>query len=121
VKPRSNRNYQGLGKKDFGDEAFTFNSRPNRIEMPPGAHAVIVRFGLDEGTDMVYQIRIAGVLDQNWADWLGCLQIASESQSDGSIVTTLTVDVADQSALFGILDHIHDLNLTLITVTGAEE
>jgi hypothetical protein len=71
--------------------------------------------------DMVYQIRIAGVLDQSWADWLGCLKITSDVQDDGSVVTTLTVNVADQSTLFGILDHIRDLNLTLIDVTGGEE
>ena len=70
---------------------------------------------------MVYQIKVEGMLDQSWADWLGCIEILSEIQEDGSIATTLTVNAADQPALFGILDHIRDLNLKLITVTTVEE
>ncbi len=65
---------------------------------------------------MIYQIKIAGRLDQSWADWLGDVRINPEPQNDGSIITILTVDVADQSTLFGILDRIRDLNLSLITI-----
>jgi hypothetical protein len=66
---------------------------------------------------MVYRIKIAGVLDQSWTDWLGNLMIVPELQNDGSITTTLSVDAGDQSTLFGILDQLCDLNLTLIEVT----
>ncbi len=58
---------------------------------------------------MVYQIKVKGELDQSWTDWLGAVKIASEWEEDGSTITILTVDTADQPALFGILDHIRDI------------
>ncbi len=69
---------------------------------------------------MIYRIKIKGELNQNWSDWLGNVKILSEPQGDGSVMSTLIVDAADQSALFGILDHIRDLNLMLIDVTCEE-
>lgn len=68
---------------------------------------------------MIYQLKIAGEMDKSWSDWLGSIQIISESQEDGAVFTTLTVDATDQSALFGILDRIRDLNFELISVTRA--
>jgi hypothetical protein len=66
---------------------------------------------------MIYSIKVNGELDQSWSDWLGKVQIDSDWTQDGLMVTTLTVFVADQSALFGILDRIRDLNLSLISVS----
>jgi hypothetical protein len=70
---------------------------------------------------MIYQIKIKGELDQSWSDWLGDVEIISEPQGDGSVITRLTVDAADQSTLFGILDQVRDLNLTLINVISKED
>jgi hypothetical protein len=70
---------------------------------------------------MIYQIKIKGKLDQSWSDWLGNVEIISEPQIDGSVITRLTMDVTDQSTLLGILDQIHDLNLVLITVISDDE
>ncbi len=69
---------------------------------------------------MEYTIKIAGVLDQSWSDWLGGVKIVSEPQEDGSVTTTMTVDVADQSTLFGILDRIRDLSLVLLSADQNE-
>ena len=66
---------------------------------------------------MIYRIKIAGVLDSSWSDWLGNAKIAPEPQMDGSVITMLTLDAADQSSIFGVLDRIRDLNLALITVS----
>jgi hypothetical protein len=66
---------------------------------------------------MKYQIKIAGMLDQSWFDWLGDVSFANERAEDGSITTTLTVDATDQPMLFGILDHIRDMNMPLLAVT----
>ena len=65
---------------------------------------------------MVYQIKIGGALDQTWSNWLGNVNIHPERTEDGGVITTLMVDLSDQAALFGILDHIRDLNLTLLSV-----
>ena len=59
-----------------------------------------------------------GELDQSWAEWLGSIEFTSYREGDGSVATILTVDVADQSILFGILDRIRDLNMFLISVAG---
>ena len=64
---------------------------------------------------MIYQIKIKGSLDQTWSDWLGKVDMHTEP-TEGGIITTLTVDLIDQAALFGILDHVRDLNLTLVSV-----
>lgn len=66
---------------------------------------------------MIYQIKLKGELDQSWADWLGEVEITSEQAEDGSVITTILVNAADQSTLFGVLDRIRDLNFTLIQVT----
>ena len=79
------------------------------------------RFSHSEiGIEMIYQINIKGELDQSWSDWLGEVEITSKGTIDGSVSTTLTVDVEDQSILFGILDRIRDLNLVLINVINVD-
>jgi len=69
---------------------------------------------------MIFQIKIKGELDQSWSEWLGEVEITSTGTEEGSAITILTVDVVDQSALFGILDRIRDLNLFLLHVINQE-
>jgi len=69
---------------------------------------------------MIYQVKVKGELDQSWSDWLGNVQIASEQGGSGTLFTLLTVDVTDQTALFGILDRIRDLNFELVNVIRKE-
>lgn len=85
-----------------------------------GREKVSTRKFLGKGNRMVYQITIKGNIDKSWFDWLGQVEIFSELQSDGSVITTLMVDTEDQSTLFGILDRIRDLNIPLITVTSGQ-
>ena len=61
-----------------------------------------------------YKIRVRGRLDSRWAIWL----YGSEVQINPANITTITVQIPDQSALRGILNRIWDLNLTLISVYG---
>ena len=63
---------------------------------------------------------VKGELDQSWSDWLSNVQIASKRNETGALFTTLTVEITDQTTLFGVLDRIRDLNLDLISVTGQE-
>ncbi len=70
---------------------------------------------------MVYQIKVKGELDQSWRFWLGDVRLTGETADDGSVITTLIADFADQPALFGVLDRIRDLNLVLISVTPFQE
>ena len=67
-----------------------------------------------EGRDeqVVYQIRVRGVLDAGWSDWFDGLTICP--QADGT--TLLTGSVRDQSALHGLLAKIRDLSLPLLSM-----
>lgn len=65
---------------------------------------------------MVYQIIVKGRLDKSWSDWLSGASITSEFDKNGLMITTLTVELADQPALFGILDRVRDMNLLPISV-----
>jgi hypothetical protein len=60
----------------------------------------------------IYEIRVAGHLSPQWADWFEDLTITFEE--DGN--TLLTGPVADQAALHGLLKKVRDLGLSLVSV-----
>jgi hypothetical protein len=62
-----------------------------------------------------YEIRISGRLNPEWAEWFGNIDIRMEQTSEGAS-SILSGPVADQAALFGILNRIRDLGLRLISV-----
>jgi hypothetical protein len=62
-----------------------------------------------------YAIRVAGHLDQRWANWFDGLTLTA--QTDGT--TVLDGPVVDQAALHGVLHKIRDLGLLLLSVTPA--
>jgi hypothetical protein len=64
----------------------------------------------------LYHIRVAGRLDQKWADWFEGFAVTS--RGDGE--TLLSGEVVDQAALHGVLDKIHGLGLPLRLVIQAE-
>jgi len=59
-----------------------------------------------------YIIQVKNHLDSNWEQWFEGMTI---THIDGGI-TILSGDVRDQSALFGLLETLHNLNLSLILV-----
>lgn len=63
--------------------------------------------------DRVYEIRVEGFLSARWSDWFAGLAIHYDPNGE----TTLRGSVTDQAALFGILNKIHALNLTLVSLT----
>ena len=60
-----------------------------------------------------YEIRLAGHLDQRWAEWFDGLTLTQ--QGDGT--TVLQGPVVDQAALHGLLQKVRDLGLPLVSVT----
>lgn len=58
-----------------------------------------------------YEIRIAGRLSPEWADWFEGMTV---TYADG--VTLLAGPVADQAALHGHLARVRDLALTLLSI-----
>jgi N-carbamoylputrescine amidase len=69
---------------------------------------------------MKYQIKIPGRLDPGWSAQLGGLEISS-IEENGTVITRLTGYIADQPALFGILEGIRDMNLLPISVEQIDE
>jgi hypothetical protein len=65
----------------------------------------------DQAEPARYEIRVDGVLDDQWADWFGGLQ---QETLDGQ--TVITGVLPDQPALHGVLCRIRDLGLCLISV-----
>jgi len=57
-----------------------------------------------------YEIRIQGVLDTRWSEWLEC---ANMTHTAGE--TILFCKIQDQTALHGLLVKIRDMNLKLIS------
>jgi hypothetical protein len=70
----------------------------------------------ERGAVAIYDIRIAGHLDTNWAEWFDGLTITNLDNG----TTQLSGDLVDQAALHGTLNKVRDLNLTLVSVTSLE-
>ena len=62
------------------------------------------------------EIYIKGKINQQWSEWFDGLTI---SHSDSN-ATILTGTVLDQAALYGIIAHLRDLGLQLISVNSKE-
>lgn len=63
-----------------------------------------------------YQIEVQGRLDQKWSASFDGMTLTSETNAGGLTITTLRGAVADQAALHGMLNHIRDLGLALLSV-----
>ena len=57
-----------------------------------------------------YEIRVQGMLDQGWSEWLGGLDVRPLDSGE----TVLAGPVRDQAALHGLLNKIRDLGLPLL-------
>ena len=62
-----------------------------------------------------YEIRVPGIFDPRWSDWLGCQNVAHSTNE-----TILSCEVHDQTALHGLLDKIRGLNLKMIFMARVE-
>ena len=66
--------------------------------------------------EQCYEIRFKGHLDDHWSNWFhGCSLTREE---DGT--TTMIAPVIDQADLFGLLNKVRDLSLSLISVNKVE-
>jgi len=70
----------------------------------------------DPDQPLIYQIRIEGYLEDQWADSFGGMSISLEENGD----TLLTGPVVDQAALFGLLKKVRDLGLPLVSIDCVE-
>ncbi len=63
-----------------------------------------------------YEIRMRGHLDAKCNSWVNGAAITTESNDDGSSITTLTVVTANQRQLHGLLVRLRDLCLPILSV-----
>ncbi len=61
---------------------------------------------------MTYEIRVEGLIDDRWSEWLGGMALTHEDNRE----TVLLGELQDQTALQGVLERIRDLGLELISV-----
>lgn len=59
-----------------------------------------------------YQIELQSVLNDNWAEWLGNLELTNTPTGH----TVLVGNVVDQSALHGLLARIRDLGIPIVSI-----
>ena len=59
-----------------------------------------------------YEIRLEGRLSDRWSSWFAEMEICAGP--DGQ--TLLKGFLVDQAALFGVLNKVHTLNLTLLSL-----
>lgn len=64
----------------------------------------------------VYHIRVKGILDSKWSDWLDGLAILPQANGE----TLITGSVTDQAALYGLLNKLRDIGLTLLSINSLE-
>ncbi len=69
-----------------------------------------------EESPITYEIRVEGLIDKMWSDWFNGLTITHENETE----TVLLGKLPDQTALHGVLDHIRDLGLDLISVNRVD-
>jgi hypothetical protein len=62
------------------------------------------------------EIHFKGRINQQWSDWFSGLTISHTDPDE----TVLTGFVKDQAALYGIISHLRDLGLPLISVNSKE-
>ena len=65
-----------------------------------------------DDTPARYQIRVRGALDPRWSVWFDQLAISHDAEGN----TLLAGPVIDQAALYGLINRLRDLGLTLLAV-----
>ena len=68
----------------------------------------------------IYRVRISGQLSPHWADYLQGMAVVIEETGDQSTVTEIMGRLPDQAALMGILQHLYNCSIPLLSVECLE-
>ncbi len=66
-----------------------------------------------------YQIKISGILSENWIEVIDKMEMSSANDEDGQPVSTL-IGMVDQAALQGLLRKLYYLGFPLISVNAIQ-
>ena len=64
----------------------------------------------------LYLIEVRGHLDTRWEKLFTGFSIKHAINSEGQAITRMTGEIADQAALFGIINRLRNLGIELISV-----
>jgi hypothetical protein len=67
-------------------------------------------------TPAPYQIRVQGWVASSWSDRLHGMDISQTTFDNGLTVSTLSGELPDQTALAGVLNTIHEMHLSVLSV-----
>jgi hypothetical protein len=65
---------------------------------------------------MPYRIMVQGRVASNWSDRLQGMDISQSTSENGVVVSTLTGELPDQTALAGVFNTLHELHLSVLSV-----
>jgi hypothetical protein len=68
----------------------------------------------------IYRVCIHGTLDKKWSNYCSGMTIEHEIDPHHHAVTILTGRLADQSALVGVLNALHDIGCPILSVERME-
>ena len=68
----------------------------------------------------IYRICIQGTLDKYWSEYSGGMTIEHENDPNHHAMTIMTGRLADQSALVGVLNSLHDMGCPILSVERME-
>ena len=80
-----------------------------------------INSSLQQSQKVNYQIQVQGHVSQRWADWFGNMTILGEDGAGRTAVSTIIVEVADQAALLGSLQKLHNLGYALLEIKRTAE
>ncbi len=63
-----------------------------------------------------YEVTVQGWVSSRWEDWLDGMACSREGGDDALAVTVLSGRLADQSALLGLLQSLHNLGFPILAV-----
>ncbi len=112
--------YEQTGSEPESLSVFVLEYNPgyNLGRMKKRFHRAKLRSG---GTMNVipnrFEIRVRGQLGKEWTDWFEGLEL--RPLEDGEMI--LNGSIPDQAALMGILNKLHRLNLTILSLNSAKE
>jgi hypothetical protein len=63
-----------------------------------------------------YRITVQGQVPSSWSNRLQGMEICQAASENGLVVSTLTGELPDQTALAGVFNTLHELHLSLLSV-----
>jgi hypothetical protein len=78
-------------------------------------------FASQEDEPAMYRIRISEALDACWSDMVGGMSIRVDREEGKAPVTTLEGRLIDQAALSGVLNFLHEMGFSLLSVEYVAE